>query len=158
MLLCIVMHCHVLLICSVIFTISRSVDYSRGTDMREGRREGIRGEGKENTGRKYARHMNIQKFLTMKPLTRNHSFVAQKCSKTHIQQSKNQQIFRGYYPRTPASWEGRGKRRMGEWMLHPSLRLWLWITVLMKTTEMNITIPTIIESLLLAGLFLQSRY
>ena len=71
--------------------------------MRE--REGERESGARE-GRKYAHHMNFQNFFTTKPLTRNHPFVAQKCSKTHLQQSKNQTIFRGCYSRTPASGEG----------------------------------------------------
>ena len=64
-----------LFICSVIFTISCSVDCRRETDTREGRREGISGEGREDGGRKYARHVNFQKFLTTKPLTRNHPLL-----------------------------------------------------------------------------------
>ena len=74
------LYCLVLFICSVLFTISRSVDCRRGTDTRERRREGVRGEGRKDRGRKYARHMNFQKFLTTKALTKKHPFVAPKCS------------------------------------------------------------------------------
>ena len=80
---------NVSLICFVIFTISRSVDCRRETDTREARRGEIRGEGRQDRGGKYVRHMNFQKFLMMKPSTRNHPLVAPKCSKTHLQQSKN---------------------------------------------------------------------
>ena len=77
-----------------------------------GRREGIKGEGREDRGRKYARHMNFQKFLTTKLLTRNHPFVAQKCSKTHLQQGKNKKMS-GVLPPDPRFRGGRGK--MEEW-------------------------------------------
>ena len=40
----------VLFMSSIIFTISRSVDCRRETDTREGRRQGIRGEGREDRG------------------------------------------------------------------------------------------------------------
>ena len=59
------LHCHVSFICSVIFTKSRNVDCGRDTDTREERREGIDGEGREDGGKKYARHMNFPKFLTI---------------------------------------------------------------------------------------------
>ena len=45
-----VLYKNVFLICSVIFTISRSVDCRRETDTREGRREKIRGEGRQDRG------------------------------------------------------------------------------------------------------------
>ena len=45
------LYCLVLFISSVVFTISRSVNCRRGTDTREGRREGVRGEGMEDRGR-----------------------------------------------------------------------------------------------------------
>ena len=64
------LHCHVLFICSVIFKISRNVDCRRETNTREGRSEGISGERREDGGRKYARRVNFQKFLTTKPLTK----------------------------------------------------------------------------------------
>ena len=92
------------------FTISRSADCMGGTDTREGRRKGIRGEGKEERWRKYARHMNFKKFLTKKSLTRNHPFVAPKSSKTHPQQSENQKMCRGTPGHPP---QGRGGEKEG---------------------------------------------
>ena len=53
--------------------------------MREGRREEVRDEEREDRGRKYTRHMKSQIFLTTKTLTRNHHLVAPKCSKTRLQ-------------------------------------------------------------------------
>ena len=58
---------NVLLICSVNFTISRSVDCRRETDTREGRRKEIRGEGRKDRRGFYARHVKFQKFLMTKP-------------------------------------------------------------------------------------------
>ena len=107
--------CLVLFICSVVFAISRSVDCMRGTDTREGRRGGIRGEGMEDRGREHdARHMAFQKFLTTKPLIRNHPFVAPKCSKTHLQQSKIKKISGGNTHRPPLQGRGGGKKEGGE--------------------------------------------
>ena len=105
-----------LFICSVIFIITCSVDCRRGTNTREGRREGIRGEGREDWGRKYVRHMNFQKFLTTKPSTRNHPFLASKCSKTHLQQSKNKNFLCGYYPQAMLQGKKGGRGRTGEWL------------------------------------------
>ena len=116
-----------IVLCSVIFTISLSVDCRRGTDTREGRKEGIRGEGREDRGRKYTRHLKSQKFLTTKTLTRNHPFVAPKCSKTHLQQSKKQKISDGNTPGPPLQGRGKGKeggvnenKGYGPPLLHPS--------------------------------------
>ena len=104
------LHCHVLLICSIIFTISRSVDCRRGTDTREGRREGTRGEGREEICPSH----EFSNFFTMKPLTRNHPFVAQNalklCSKVKTKK------FSGVLLLPDFRFRGGEKGRMGERM------------------------------------------
>ena len=111
------LHCHVLFICSVIFTISRSrsVDCRRGTDTRKGRREGIRGEGREDRGRKCAHHVNFHETLNQKP-----PLCGSKCPKTRLQQSKNQTICWGYYsPTRFRVGEGRGgEGKKEEWRVN----------------------------------------
>ena len=107
------LYCHVLFIYSVIFTISRNVDCRRETDTREGGREGISGEGREDRGRKYARDMNFQKFLTTKPLTRNHPLLLKNALKLTYSKVKNIN-FPGVYPRTPLQGRGRKNRKVNE--------------------------------------------
>ena len=108
---------NVLFICSVIFTISRSVDCGRETDTREERREEIRGEGRKDRGTKYMRKYNFQKFLKTKPSTRNHPLVAPKCSKTHLYiKVKTNKCSGDNSLRTSASGRGGGRiRRESEW-------------------------------------------
>ena len=56
---------------------------------REGERESG-DEGREDRGRKYARHVNFKKFLTTKPLTRNHPLLFQNALKlTYSKVKKN---------------------------------------------------------------------
>ena len=101
------LHCHMLFICSVIFTISRNVDCRRETNTRQGRREGISGEGREDRGRKYARHMNSQKFLTTKPLTRNHPMLHKNALKLTYSKIKSNTFSGDITPGSPL--QGRGK-------------------------------------------------
>lgn len=49
-------------------------------------------------------------ILTTKPITRNILFL-RKCTKTHLQQCRIPKVFRGSYPRTPASGLGEGLSR-----------------------------------------------
>ena len=96
------LYCLVLFICSVSFTASRNVDYRRRNDTREGRKEGTRGEGKEDR-RKYARHMNFQKLLTTTPL------LLQNTLKLTYSTVKTKKLSEGN-TLTPASGEGRSAK------------------------------------------------
>ena len=137
------LYCLVLFICSVFFSISRSVDFRRGTDMRKGRRKGIKGERREDRGRKYARHMNFQKFLTTKPLTRNHPLLLKNTLKLTHSKVKTKKMFRGYYPGPPlqerggekeegeSDWKERVWRHCGP---HFFIQVYAYIKVIMSST------------------------
>ena len=123
------LHCVVLLICSIIFTISRSVDCRRGTDTREGRREGIRGEGREEIcpSHEFSNFFHDE-TLNQKPPP---NLLLQNALKLTYSKVKTTQFSGGITPGPPL--QGRGKRKNGRAnemkgygppLFHPSLRLW----------------------------------